>query len=75
MADLSKLGPLHYFDQPEADPNDVWLGIAKMQGYVPPGCLLGGATVMHEVNGGRDPCAGCAGPRHKCGGRPESNGR
>ncbi len=62
--------PLHYFDRPEADPNDWALGMAKVQGYVPAGCLLGGVTVMHEVHAGRNPCWGCAGPRDKCGGKP-----
>jgi hypothetical protein len=60
---------LHYFDQAEADADDMKLGMAKMQGYVPQTCLLGGAVVMDEVNSGRDPCAGCAGPREKCHGR------
>lgn len=62
---------LHYFARAEADPNDMLLGMAKMQGYVPQGCLLGGIVVMSEVNGGRDPCAGCNGPRDRCGGRPK----
>ena len=62
---------LHYFDDSEADPNDMQLGMAKMQGYVPKTCLLGGAVVMDEVNNGRDPCAGCNGPREKCHGRPK----
>lgn len=66
---------LHYFDQDEADKGDILLGMAKMQGYVPETCLLGGATVMHEVREGRDPCAGCNGPRAKCGGRPKRSER
>ena len=65
---------LHYFDQDEADPSDIQLGMAKMQGYVPQTCLLGGATVMHEVRRGVDPCAGCNGPREKCGGRRKATG-
>ena len=32
---------------------------------------LGGMTVMAEVQAGRDPCAGCTGPRDKCKGRLE----
>jgi hypothetical protein len=60
---------LHYFDQEQADKEDWQLGAAKAQGYVPKTCLLGGMTVMHEVNAGHDPCAGCAGPRAKCRGR------
>lgn len=53
----------HYFDQPAADPGDSQLGMAKMQGYVPQGCLLGGAIVMALVNEGNNPCWGCEGPR------------
>jgi len=60
----------HYFDHGEADPGDMLLGMAKMQGYVPQMCLLGGATAMNEVQGNRDLCAGCNGPREKCHGRP-----
>ena len=61
----------HYFDQDKADDSDFQLGMAKMQGYVPSGCLLGGMIVMSEVKAGRDACAGCEGPREKCGGRPK----
>lgn len=61
----------HYFGDPAPDPDDWQLDMAKGQGYVPSGCLLGGAIAMGEVNAGRDPCAGCAGPRARCGGRPE----
>ena len=61
---------LHYFDQDEADASDMMLGGAKMQGYVPETCLLGGATVMQEVIQGRHPCYGCGGPREKCKGKP-----
>jgi hypothetical protein len=61
---------LHYFNANEADPTDFLLGMAKMQGYVPSGCLLGGSVVMHEINDGRNPCWGCEGPRDKCGGKP-----
>lgn len=59
----------HYFDQTEADSDDMLLGIAKRQGYVPKTCLLSGAVVMAETNEGHDACAGCNGPRDKCGGR------
>ena len=62
---------LHYFDQEEADPDDMMLGMSKMQRYVPQTCLLGGATVFHEVGRSVDPCAGCNGPRGKCKGRPK----
>jgi len=57
---------LHYFVQDEADKSDMLLGMAKTQGYVPETCLLGGATVMHEVQAGHNPCDGCEGPREKC---------
>lgn len=60
---------LHYFAQDAADADDFALKMAKGQGYIPAACLLGGAVVMSEVGAGRDPCAGCAGPREKCGGR------
>lgn len=60
----------HYFQDAEADPADFQLGMAKMQGYVPQGCLLGGAVVMGLVNEGKSPCKGCAGPRERCGGKP-----
>jgi len=59
---------MHYFDQAEADPTDMLLDMAKMQGYVPETCLLAGIVVMAEVSDGRRPCDGCAGPREKCGG-------
>ena len=61
---------LHYFDKPQADPADFQLGMAIMQGYVPPGCLLGGSVAMGLVNDGKSPCKGCAGPRERCGGKP-----
>ena len=57
---------LHYFDQGSADDSDWHLKMAIAQGYVPKTCLLGGMTVMHEVNQGRNPCDGCAGPREEC---------
>lgn len=62
----------HYFDDPAGADNDAWLNIAKAQGYVPKGCLLGGNVVMAETSAGRDACAGCNGPREKCGGRPKA---
>lgn len=61
----------HYFDLEVADPSDMLLGMAKMQGYVPEKCLLGGAVVMAEVQAGKSPCWGCNGPRNKCGGKPK----
>lgn len=61
----------HYFDQDEADRDDHQLGMAKILGYVPKTCLLGGAIVMGEVMHGRNPCWGCEGPREKCGGKPK----
>lgn len=63
----------HYFEQPEADQDDMALAMAKQQGYVPLTCLLGGATVMSEVSKGRDACYGCNGPRNVCGGRPHES--
>ena len=65
------LPKLHYFDQDEADADDILLQMAKHQGYVPDTCLLGGATVMSEIRKGNNPCHGCAGPREKCKGTPE----
>jgi hypothetical protein len=61
----------HYFEQPAADPDDMLLGMARMQGYVPQTCLLGGPVVMAEINAGRNPCWGCNGPREKCHGKPK----
>lgn len=66
--------PLHYFDLDEADPKDGLLRMAKDQGYVPKTCLLGGMIVMGMIQSQRDPCAGCAGPREKCDGRPKADG-
>jgi hypothetical protein len=60
----------HYFEQSVADADDMMLGMAKMQGYVPQGCLLGGIVVMAEVQSGNSPCDGCNGPREKCKGKP-----
>lgn len=65
---------LHYFDQPEADADDLPLAMARGQGYVPKGCLLGGVVAMSEVSAGRNPCWGCEGPRERCGGKPKKNG-
>jgi len=62
----------HYFELAEADQDDWQLGMAKMQGYVPQTCLLGGVVVMAEVSAGRNPCWGCAGPRARCHGKPIS---
>ena len=62
----------HYFEQEIADADDMQLGMAKMQGYVPQGCLLGGIVVMAEVSSGNNPCSGCEGPRDKCGGKPKT---
>lgn len=59
----------HYFNQEEADQDDLLLNMAKGQGYVPPLCLLGGQTVMGLVNQGKDPCQGCNCDKSKCQGR------
>ncbi len=64
---------MHYFDDDIAPASDIWLSMAKGQGYVPSTCLLSGAMVMAEVNAGRDACAGCNGPREKCHGRRKSS--
>ena len=39
---------LHYFDQDSADADDMMLGMAKMQGYVPAKCLLYGMDVIES---------------------------
>lgn len=61
----------HYFEQEQADVDDMMLGMAKMQGYVPQGCLLGGMVVMAETQVGKNACWSCNGPRDKCGGKPK----
>jgi hypothetical protein len=61
----------HYFEQDAADSDDTLLAMAKGQGYVPKTCLIGGFVAMSEVQGGRNPCWGCEGPRAKCGGKPK----
>lgn len=63
----------HYFEQSQADSDDMLLGMAKMQGYVPKDCLLGGVVVMSEVSAAKDPCMGCNGPRDKCKGRKQGD--
>lgn len=60
----------HYFEQGVASPADHMLQQAIAKGSVPSGCLLGGHIVQGLVFAGDDPCAGCEGPRPKCGGRP-----
>jgi len=50
--------------------NDLWLKMAKEQGYIPVGCTLKGQLVMLLVGKGEDPCAGCNNDRAECGGRP-----
>ena len=61
----------HYFDQDKADADDILLGMAKMQIYIPQTCLLGGLIVMGAINNGDNPCWGCEGPRKKCHGQPK----
>lgn len=61
----------HYFSQEKPDEDDIMLELAIGQGYVPKTCLLGGMIVMGVVREARDPCEGCASPRHKCNGRPK----
>jgi len=60
-----------YFQQDQADKDDHMLGMAKLQGYVPDTCLLGGFVVLDEVKRGNNPCWGCNGPREKCKGKPK----
>ena len=62
---------VHYFEQTEVDRDDIFLKMAKGQGYVPQTCLLGGQTVMGLVNSGKDACKGCECDREKCKGRPK----
>ncbi len=62
----------HYFGQESADPDDIFLSMAKGQGYVSRECLLSGQIVMGLVKQGDDPCKGCEGPRDKCKGRPKN---
>lgn len=59
----------HYFKQDSPDKDDIFLSMAKGQGYVPQLCLLGGQTVMGIVTSGKDPCTGCECDRNKCDGR------
>lgn len=59
---------LHYFNQNEADADDVTLALMKDVGTVPPGCLLGGVTARAMVLNGNPPCDNCKGPRERCGG-------
>lgn len=61
----------HYFEQDKADEDDFQLVMAKMQGYVPKTCLLGGVVVMTDIDNGKCPCCGCEGPRDKCLGKPK----
>jgi len=59
----------HYFDQTTPDLDDFRLAMAKSQGYVPQTCLLGGFTVINEINAGKNPCWGCEGPIEICKGQ------
>lgn len=63
---------IQYFNQEQSDEDDMLLNAAKMQGYVPTTCLIGGATVMMEINNGSNPCHYCEGPRDKCQGSPKA---
>ena len=60
----------HYFEAGVADEDDAMLVACVRQGWVPPGCLLGGVMVHGLMQASKDPCAACRGPRHRCGGRP-----
>jgi hypothetical protein len=59
----------NYFKQNIADDDDFLLKMAKGQGYVPQGCLLGGQIVMALINSGDNPCKGCNCNKQKCKGR------
>jgi hypothetical protein len=59
----------HYFDQAQADIDDIHLRMCIAQGYVPSTCLLGGVLVWNLMNEGKNPCDGCKGPREKCKGK------
>jgi hypothetical protein len=63
---------ISYFNQQEADPDDLMLRAAIKNGYVPSTCLLSGSVVIAERLEGNDPCAGCNGPRARCNGRPRA---
>lgn len=63
---------LAYFHQVSADDDDHELGAAKVLGYVPPTCLLGGKLVWELIERQVDPCSSCLGPRGRCFGREPS---
>lgn len=65
----------HYFNQDEADADDILLQMCIRQGYVPKGCLLCGKLVWGLTSNGTDPCEGCEGPREECHGRPKERGK
>jgi len=56
----------HYFEQNEADEDDIELKMAKGQGYIPKTCLLGGSLIMALIRDAQSPCNGCNAPREKC---------
>lgn len=60
---------LNYFEDEKADPNDHFLNMSIMQGYVPKTCLLNGQLVWGLISDGKDPCDGCNCYRNKCKGR------
>lgn len=60
----------NHFNNPAGATSDTMLRLCVQQSYVPPACLLGGQIVLGLVNAGKNPCSGCRGPRHVCGGRP-----
>jgi len=61
----------HYFNQDQADEDDLYLNMAKNQGYVPQTCLMSGCIVMGLINAGKHPCHECNCPREKCKGKPK----
>ena len=68
------MAKLAYFHLLTADNDDADLGAAKVMGYVPETCLLGGHLVWQSIALRRDPCGGCEGPREKCKGRAKLTG-
>ena len=66
----------HYFEQDQADQDDLLLKQAIYDGVVPYGCLNSGKTVigLFAFNN-TDPCSCCEGPRQRCGGRPNNIGK
>lgn len=67
---------VQYFTQQRADADDELLLTFTEKGVVPETCLLGGQMILSILQAGpeHDPCEWCAGPRDRCGGRPQKYG-